>query len=412
MKKNRGFTLVEILVAVAIIGILAAVGIPAYQNYVTKARVAEALEFADAGRLRVDVALATGVSLKSPDLIDLLDTGGKQIDMMKSLTWKPDPAKPTTGYILAKMILPGLGEKNVFAMQRLIDGTWLCVNATKVGEKDALEEKYLPAVCHGSGNAMASPGAAPSCPSDQEMVTLPTGAACTAKCPVGQARDPANPSQCKEPVCGPNERKNGSGACVNVGASPSCNPDSEPHIAYSADNTPSWSCFPKCPAGSMRNPGNWFSCIADPNAKPATSAVTTPPAAAKTPVSTPVPVTPPQPAAVPPSTQCHVCDPNLPPELCELVSIEQTCSYPNNWCVTFVDNHQDGTKAVTRRCGNFEKDARLEWWHGTSDDDKCRERLDVEQYVDFTCTFACNTPNCNKTGGSLRPAEDSLYSDK
>ena len=80
--------------------------------------------------------------------------------------------------------------------------------------------------------------------------------------------------------------------------------------------------------------------------------------------------------------------------------------------MTFVDNHADGSKAVTRRCGSFEKDARTEWWLGTSDDDKCRERIDIEQHVNFRCTFACNAPNCNQPGGSLRPAEDSLYIDK
>ena len=41
-KKNKGFTLLELMVVVALIGILSAVGIPAYQGYVTDARVKEA----------------------------------------------------------------------------------------------------------------------------------------------------------------------------------------------------------------------------------------------------------------------------------------------------------------------------------------------------------------------------------
>jgi prepilin-type N-terminal cleavage/methylation domain-containing protein len=42
VKKNRGFTLLELLVVIAIIGIISAVGVPAYQGYVAEARDKEA----------------------------------------------------------------------------------------------------------------------------------------------------------------------------------------------------------------------------------------------------------------------------------------------------------------------------------------------------------------------------------
>lgn len=122
MTKQKGFTLIELMIVVAIIGILAAVALPAYQDYTARAKASELILAASSARTCVTEAVAS-----KGGLIGLDTCGGASFvatTYAKSLT-----VGATTGIITVTGTIKATSDATV-VMTPTVSGSditgWTC----------------------------------------------------------------------------------------------------------------------------------------------------------------------------------------------------------------------------------------------------------------------------------------------
>jgi type IV pilus assembly protein PilA len=136
---QKGFTLIELMIVVAIIGILAAIAIPAYQDYVAKSQVTAGLAEIAPAKTQAEVLINEGVSAAITDVSQIgLDSSTERCDVTTNIG--------TNGSATIACDLKG--NPNVagadIQLNRLTDGSWSCVI---VNAPQNWKDSYTPAGC-------------------------------------------------------------------------------------------------------------------------------------------------------------------------------------------------------------------------------------------------------------------------
>jgi type IV pilus assembly protein PilA len=141
MKKQQGFTLIELMIVVAIIAILAAIALPAYQNYVAKSQVTAGLADIRGGITAYEEGIQSGTktgAISGADELGLADSTAR-CDITATGDWDGDSGQTIECELKGNPKVVG----TTVSLERDSSGSWSC----KIDPGTNYDAKYSPAGC-------------------------------------------------------------------------------------------------------------------------------------------------------------------------------------------------------------------------------------------------------------------------
>jgi type IV pilus assembly protein PilA len=142
--RQQGFTLIELMIVVAIVGVLAAIALPAYQDYTIRAKVSEGLARAAEAKTSVSELYSSTGSLGSTTASAGFNSA--------AAGWVTSVTCDSGGCGLINITMnstkiPQLASANVFSLSVQSTANGVVVWKCKKGASTGIVEKYLPGPC-------------------------------------------------------------------------------------------------------------------------------------------------------------------------------------------------------------------------------------------------------------------------
>ena len=154
MKAQKGFTLIELMIVIAIIGILAAIAIPQYQSYIAKSQVSRVMSEVGSMRTASETCLNDGIEASDCDFgwteSNLLGAATKTLQEGGLVaTFGAQGENSTLVATFGSNAATAIKTKTL-TWTRSGDGSWSCGTT--------VDPKYKPAGCNGTAGAGAGAG--------------------------------------------------------------------------------------------------------------------------------------------------------------------------------------------------------------------------------------------------------------